>query len=399
MSSNSPEEKSRSLGLPLRACSAFWRAKIITVEPAFFLFMWARHLYLPLYEQYYYVHYGAQILRNTSFSFPNGSFCLNSSEVDEYAGNGSFKSVETSSNDLLVYGQIANQIPSIIASLFLGPLSDRFGRKPFLFLICTGSALQGLLALLIVYFQLNPYYFIIGNFISGATGDFSGLMAVGLSYVADISTERWRGLRIGIVEAVSGLGAALGPLLGGIWLQKDNCDFVPVLWFYIASNAAAAVYFLFFIPESLSNTKLTGKNPKRCTLLVRGIKIYFGLVPQYSAWKLWIAYLVSNLLMFIGSGGIYIGVYFLKAPPFDLDAQMVGIYQSVQSLSRGMANIVVMGGFTAIRMPEAVIALIAMLFNSGGNLLTGFSRKSYQVFTGRQVSTLRAFIQLGCWVF
>lgn len=369
--------------LPFTACSAFWRAKIITVEPAFFLFMWARHLYLPLYEQYYYAHYGSQILQNTTFPFPNGSFCLNSSEVDEYAGNGSFKTVETSSNDLVVYGQIANQIPSIVASLLLGPLSDRFGRRPFLVLICIGSALQGLLALLIVQFQLNPYYFILGNFISGVTGDFPGIMAAGLSYVADISSERWRGVRIGIVEAVSGIGSTLGPFVGGLWLQKDNCNFVPILGFYTASNVAAGVYFLFCIPESLNKVMRTSVTVKNPMSLARGIKIYLGLIPQYSAWKLWIAYIVSNLLMFIGSGTNYISVYFLKAPPLDLDAETIGIYQSVQSLSRGMANIVVMGLFTAIRMPEAVIALIAMLFNSGGNLLTGFSKKVYQVFTGK----------------
>ena len=224
------------LCLPFRACLALRAAKLITVEPALFLFMWARHLYLPLYEQYYYVIYGSQILQNTSFPFPNGSFCLNSSDVDNYAGNGSFKIVETRSNNLVVYGQIANRIPSIIMSLLLGPLSDRYGRKPFLVLTGVGTALQGSLALLIVHFQWNPYYFILGNFISGVMGDFPGILANGFSYIADISSVKWRGLRIGIIEAVSGIGSALGPFLVGVWLQKNNCDFIPILWFYTASS-------------------------------------------------------------------------------------------------------------------------------------------------------------------
>ena len=116
------------------------------------------------------------------------------------------------------------------------------------------------------------------------------------------------------------------------------------------------------------------------------MKIYFGFVPEYSAWKLWIAFSVANLLILIGAGAIFLAVYFLKAPPFDLDAQAVGIYQSVQGLSRGMANVVLMGIFSAIQMPEAVIALIAMLFNSGGNLLTGLSREVYQVYTGKMIT-------------
>lgn len=380
------------LFLPFRACLTLRRARIITVEPAFFLFMWARHLYLPLYEQYYYVHYGTQILQNTSFPFPNGTFCLNSTDVDTYAGNGSFKFVETASNNLVVYGQIANRIPSIIASIIFGPLSDRFGRKLFLALIGTGTALQGSLALVTVYFQWSPYYFIIGHFISGAMGDFPGILTTGLSYIADISSKRWRGLRIGIIEAVSGIGAALGPILVGMWLQRNSCDFIPVLGFYTASSAAVALYCLFCIPESLTKSErevITVNNPKGCKSLIRGIKIYFGFVPEYSAWRLWIAFFVNNLLILIGAGAIFLAVYFLKAPPFDLDAQAVGIYQSVQCLSRGMANVVLMGIFSAIQMPEAVIALIAMLFNSGCNLLTGLSRKVYQVYAGKALPTVQ----------
>ena len=394
MTSSESQESKSAFSSPLlhfRACLTLRRARIITVEPAFFLFMWARHFYLQLYEQYYYVHYGSQILQNTSFPFPNGTFCLNSSDVDTYAGNGSFKFVETASNNLVVYGQIANRIPSIVASIVFGAISDRFGRKPFLVLIGIGTALQGSLALVTVYFQWNPYYFIIGHFISGATGDFPGILTTGLAYIADISSKRWRGLRIGIIEAVSGIGAALGPILVGIWLQRNSCDFIPLLGFYTASSAAVAIYCLFCIPESLTKSErevLTVNNPKGCKSLVRGIKIYFGFVPEYSAWKLWIAFFVANLLILIGAGGIYLAVYFLKAPPFDLDAEAVGIYQSIQCLSRGMANIILMGIFSAIQMPEAVIALIAMLFNSGGNLLTGLSRKVYQAYAGKGLPKL-----------
>ena len=121
------------------------------------------------------------------------------------------------------------------------------------------------------------------------------------------------------------------------------------------------------------------------------IKIYLGCIPQYSAWKLWIAFVVANLLVFIGAGSWYISVYFLKAPPFDMNAQMIGIYQSALSMSRGMANVVLMGVFSAMRMPEAVIALIAMLFSCGGNLLTGFSRKLYQIYTGRYAKSWNNF--------
>ena len=187
-SGGSNEGRTRFVVNPFRACVALYRYKLVTVEPLIFLYMLARHLYTPLYEQYYYVQYASQILQNTSFPFPNSSFCLNSSDVDNYAGNGSFKTVETWSDNVVVYGQVANRIPSMIVTVLLGPLSDRYGRRPLLLLGCIGTSLGAILSLLIVYLQWNPYYFILAHFISGVTGDGSVILSGGFAYVADISS-------------------------------------------------------------------------------------------------------------------------------------------------------------------------------------------------------------------
>jgi predicted Zn-dependent protease len=46
-----------------------------------------------------------------------------------------------------------------------------------------------------------------------------------------------------------------------------------------------------------------------------------------------------------------------------------------------------MAVFSAMKMPEAAIALIAVAVHSACNLLIGFSRKVYQVYTGMNSST------------
>lgn len=385
-SENSRESKAVSCS-PYHACAALYRAKLITVEPAIFLIMLARQLYIQLYEQYYYVNYGSQLLQNTSFPFPNGSFCLNSSQVDSYAGNGSFKIVETRSDNLVVYGQLANRIPSIIITVLLGPLSDRYGRKPILLLAAVGMTLEGFIAMLIVHFQWNPYYFIVANFVSGICGDYSGILSGGYAYIADVSSVKWRGLRIGIIEGVFCIGAAAGPILVGYWLQQNNCDFILPLWLFVACNITAGLYIMFCIPESLTKAErqdLTSKNPKGFKAMLHGLGILAGRVPQYShtLWKLWAVNFVASLLVLNAAGAELISVYFLKAPPFDVNSQMVGIYQTAQFASRAFSNTVLMAVFSAMKMPEAAIALIAVAIHSACNLLIGFSRKVYQVFTG-----------------
>lgn len=374
------------LSRPFYACAAFWRSKIITVEPAILLFFFARYLYLPLYEQYYYVSYGSQILQNTSFPFPNSSFCLDSSQVDQYAGNGSYKWVETRSNNLVFYGQIATRIPQIIVSICLGPLSDRIGRKPIIILASVGTTIQGILSIIIVKFQWDPYYFILTNFIAGMTGSFTAILSSGLAYLSDVSSEKWRGMRLGIMETVFSIGAGLGFLSTGYWLQLNSCNFIPPLCLYTSCNFTIIMYIAFCIPESLSRSEriaLAVRNPKGLKSMLSGIKIFLGLVPRYSAWRLWAASLINNLMALNVSGAVLLAVYFLKCPPFDLNAQMIGLYQGIQAVSRAMTNALLMTVFSAIEVPEAGLALIAMLFHSGSDLLTGFSTKIYQVYIGQ----------------
>ena len=378
-------EKESISCIPYRACSRFAQARLLTVEPIIFFFMFAQFLRVPLYEQYYYVSYGTVLLQNTSFPFPNGSFCLNSSEVDEYCGNGSYKLVESWSNNLVVYGEVAGHIPAIIITILLGPFSDRFGRKPMLYLTVIGALLEGVISILIFHLQWSPYFFIVSYFVGGVFGGFTGVLASSFSYIADVSSDKWRGFRIGLLEAVFSIAIGISEFSVGIWLQWNSCDFIQPMWLFVACNVVALLYLIFCIPESLTKkqrNEIATKIPKGFHSLVRGIEIFTGAVPEYFTWKLWAATFVASLLVFNIAGTTFITVYFLKAPPFDLDALMIGVYQSTSAISKTINNTLVMAVFSALRMPEAAIAIIAILVSGGCNVLIGYSKKFWQLLTG-----------------
>ena len=65
--------------------------------------------------------------------------------------------METYSNNLVLYGQLASRIPAMITVHTLGPLSDHY----LLVTAVVGVLLQSVIALIIVNFHFSPYFFIL----------------------------------------------------------------------------------------------------------------------------------------------------------------------------------------------------------------------------------------------
>src|SRR5947207_1686336 len=132
-------------------------------------------------------------------------------------------------------------ICQLIAAPALGVLSDRFGRRPILFICLLGSAIGYLI------FGLGGVLWLLflGRIIDGLTG---GNIPVLFGYVADITEPKDRGKYFGMLGAAAGVGSLIGPAVGGL-LATINYS-VPFL-------AAASLFLLtlvcgyFLLPESL----------------------------------------------------------------------------------------------------------------------------------------------------
>jgi DHA1 family tetracycline resistance protein-like MFS transporter len=127
-----------------------------------------------------------------------------------------------------------------IFSPILGRLSDRYGRRPVLFVSLLGSA-----AGYIVLGLANTLFLVfVGRVISGITG---GNISAAQAYIADITTKENRAKGMAMFGAAFGLGFVAGPAIGGI-LAKYG---VHVPFFFAAGLsllAGAAVYLV--LPES-----------------------------------------------------------------------------------------------------------------------------------------------------
>ena len=135
----------------------------------------------------------------------------------------------------------AYAICQLIAAPGLGVLSDRFGRRPILFICLLGSAV----GYLIVGLGGTLWLLFLGRIIDGLTG---GNISVLFGYIADITEPKDRGKYFGLLGSAAGVGTLIGPALGGL-LATINYR-VPFL-------AAAGLFLLtlvcgyFLLPESL----------------------------------------------------------------------------------------------------------------------------------------------------
>jgi len=132
-------------------------------------------------------------------------------------------------------------ICQLIAAPGLGALSDRFGRRPILFICLLGSAFGYLI------FGLGGalWLLFLGRIIDGLTG---GNISVLFAYIADITEPEDRGKYFGRLGVAAGVGSLIGPAFGGLLATINyHAPFLAAAGLLLLTLVAG--YFL--LPESL----------------------------------------------------------------------------------------------------------------------------------------------------
>src|SRR6195256_458881 len=131
----------------------------------------------------------------------------------------------------------------IIFTPILGKLSDRFGRRPVLFVSIVGTAagfaLMGFAHSLTLLFA--------GRILAGITG---GNISIPQAYIADVTAPEQRSRAMGMIGAAFGLGFTFGPMIGGI---MSRISYSAPFFFAAGLAVANALLVYLILPESLSH--------------------------------------------------------------------------------------------------------------------------------------------------
>lgn len=143
----------------------------------------------------------------------------------------------------------------LVATPFLGRLSDRVGRRPVILLSLLGNAVAMVLFALATTQQLLPLLFT-SRILAGAT---SGNIAACQAMIADVTSGKARTRGMGRLGAGIGLGLVLGPVLGstlshlGMWAP-------PLAAAALAMVDLVAAFF--FMPETHARQAKDAAGPR-----------------------------------------------------------------------------------------------------------------------------------------
>lgn len=133
-------------------------------------------------------------------------------------------------------------VMQLIFSPILGGLSDKYGRRPVLFLSIIGTGI----GFLILGLADSIWMLFAGRILDGITG---GNISTAQAYIADITTSENRAKGMGLIGAAFGLGFIFGPAIGGI-LSRWGIH-VPFL-FAAALCFANSILLYFRLPETIT---------------------------------------------------------------------------------------------------------------------------------------------------
>ncbi|XP_076464122.1 lysosomal proton-coupled steroid conjugate and bile acid symporter SLC46A3-like [Babylonia areolata] len=286
------------------------------VEVALFFFFLARHMTLPLFQEYV----QTEIYSQHGLDFLSLTHNANASRGAQW-NDAHHESV------LVVLGlQIAEGLPAIVTVIILGALSDRTGRhRIMLWLPALGSCLYSFIYILIQYTGWSVDGLFLASALRGLSGSMTAFLAGASFYAINSVKPHQRTSRLAIQEFLNGGAYAVGNLMVGFWVKDTG--FLRPFWFALICSIIALLISFFLIDETMEavneEQQRQQQSPRRnrntgncCKDLFQPMAKYFKCWQSSTLVKIWLAILAFQTYAFVHIGQENTLVLYLTGQPY-----------------------------------------------------------------------------------
>lgn len=287
------------------------------VEAAYLLFFLARHMTLPLFQEYVAQHHMNDHLSSTGKMMKNGT-----TESD----------AQKESAVVVLSLQIAEGLPAVVSVIILGALSDRTGRRRILlWLPALGSAVYCLIYILIQYTGWTLDGLFMASAIRGLSGSMTAFLAGGSYYAINVVQPHQRSSRLALQELLNGAAYAIGNIMVGFWVEASG--FLQPFWFCFICSMVAFLISFFLVkeikPESDRPPPRRAITGNCCIDTFGPMARFFKCRGNMKLIRIWLAILAFQTYAIVHIGQINTLVLYLLGKPLSWEATRIGVFLSV----------------------------------------------------------------------
>lgn len=294
------------------------------IGPIVFLHLFTFSMFNTVINLYYPYHAGKELFPNESVTSEESSLC----QSNENSSSTNEQMVQSVVAEYILYTSVCMGIPCLISNIFIGSISNRYGRKKLLFVPTFGLLVAQIIVVVFMYVKLSLYYFLIPSIFLSIMGDIFAVFQIALSYVSDITegTKR-RTVGIAFVELFVGMGTLLVGVFAGYLIQS-----VGYIWtLSIATIVKCAnLVNILLLPSTIPPTKTPWSIKVTIGSLKESFQFYYSR--QFAGWKynLSLATFIIVNMATIGRDGVE--TLYILSPPFCFTPVLVGWFHATNSV-------------------------------------------------------------------
>jgi len=313
--------------------------------------------------------------------------------------------VQTRASQINMYMSILGSLPCMLVALFIGPWSDKNGRKPVMIIPMIGYILSTLCWLLNIYYMDWPANYLLVNGVFSVFGGFVVFLIGMYAYMADITSMRARTTRIGILDIFLFGGVPTGTFLSayvfkyggyfGIYCTILVIQILVVLCISVFIKDTRGPYSDYCYPNSELETDRRTSFRRYLSIIdinqfIDVFKVTFKK-REYSIRSI-ILTLVSLMLINVtifSDGGI---LYLYARKKFKWNEQMYTKFQTCSIIVSAIAAFIVMPFLSFyLKMHDAAVGILASCSKIVSLLITSVAWNGWVLFAGSVSGFISAF--------